>query len=245
MENNKNALDFILSKLKERKKFYSNATYCHEILAKKSWFITGELGRSDYESLLFCLDRGNDPDVVFTEIYEENMDHLAGVFYSRYPKRKEVVKQAIFAHKNENYYLSVLAFLSMADGLFNEFFKWNVFQNDSHRETVNEAITKFQKKLDTDIGVLQSFFVLQDMVIPSFSILKDKLYISYNEKKRSGMKGEYNAPINRHRILHGEDFNYGVKVNSVRAFSFLAYADDIIQICLSYGLVPQEELGNM
>jgi hypothetical protein len=40
---------------------------------------------------------------------------------------------------------------------------------------------------------------------------------------------EFNSSLNRHKVMHGKDVNYGTKINSLKALSLLAFICDFFK----------------
>ncbi len=169
-----------------------------------------ELGRK--------LRKGNSKEVdkLLIEYYEEELDLVEKRVISRNPKRKSLLREAFDNHRNKRYYSSIVLLLTQIDGLCYDETKRLYFKNNRslqrsniYKPEVEEEITKKQK------------FIIEGFEIP----------LNRSTGINEHIDNIYKFPIrlNRHEILHGIDYTFGTKINSLKIISFLNYINDIVR----------------
>jgi hypothetical protein len=130
------------------------------------------------------------------------------------PERKHILEAAFELHKQGNYIASIPLFLSQSDGICSEEFTYFFTKNNiTGKKASDEILEQFEK------GELVVDFFTEILIEP----FKIKTQLSQGSSK-SSMAAKENGP-NRHGIIHGsrKHLDYGSKLNSYKAFSFLAF----------------------
>lgn len=165
-------------------------------------------------------DNQNQIDTILKEHFGGHIDFYSGQLSETYPERKAVIDAAVSAHKNlgqPGYLLSIPVFLAQADGIFSEVCD------------ISMAMTKSRKKpgikgLESIISKIGKDSEANDLLSPLFNLHDSNLLKSEGQRnsefERTGIV--FNA-LNRHQVLHGEVSNYGNELNSLKAFSLLAF----------------------
>ena len=169
-----------------------------------------ELGRK--------LRKGNSKEVdkLLIEYHEEELDLVEKRVISRNPSRKPLLEEAFENHRNQRYYSSIVLLLTQIDGLcYDEterlYFKNNriLQRSNIYKPEVEEEITKKQK------------FIIEGFEIP--------LNQSTGINEHTDNISKFPIRLNRHEILHGIDYGFGTKINSLKIISFLNYINDIVR----------------
>lgn len=226
-------MDKLIKNLKRRKEVNEGATNSYKKAAETGWFVSGQLGFSSFNRLIFFMAQSTDIDKVFIDIYSSEIIDLCKMISSDYPRREKMLSECLLAHNSGMYYLSTMGFLSLADGLFHDSFKCSIFQRAPYIKMAKESICQLKKDKDRVSNVFNDYFIIYDMYFNALSVLEDKLCIAYSQEMRDGQL-EYLSSINRHVIVHGEDTEYGTRVNSLKSFSFLCFLYDLIDILRRY-----------
>lgn len=191
----------------------------------QGWFF---IWHHSMQTVLILIDEieaaGNDQekiDTLLKDHYIEHLDLYAEKLFEKYPERKFAIEAAISAHKNlglQGYYLSTPVFLAQADGIFSETCQISMAMGKSRKE--GEGVKGLEKIRDI-IGTDEE---AGDLLSPLFDLHQSNLLKSEKDRnaefKRTGVV--FNA-LNRHQVIHGEVSNYGSEINSLKAFSFLAF----------------------
>lgn len=180
-----------------------------KLLATHGWFIsfwrTPMFEIPKVSKLFACGDESKGNEFMcdhFAEIQSEIECELK----KDYPNRAGVIAKSFSAHRTHDYELSIPAFLIQADGIAAEYFQASVFTRRPDKRAVVEG-----KLVASGVnGRASDFFrlVLEDLPLTASTSAPD--YVA--------------DALNRHEILHGISSNYGTRLNSFRAMSFLQYA---------------------
>jgi len=169
-----------------------------------------ELGRK--------LKKGNSKEVdkILIEYYEEELDLVEKRVIGRNPNRKSIIKEAFDNHRNERYYSSIVLLLTQIDGICYDETEKLYFKNNGklrrskiYKPEVEEKITEKQK------------FIIEGFEIP--------LNQSTGLNEHTDNISKFPIRLNRHEIIHGIDYSFGTKINSLKIVSFLNYINSIIR----------------
>ncbi|KUP30297.1 hypothetical protein AU385_17955 [Bacillus halotolerans] len=117
-------------------------------------------------------------------------------------RRVPLLEEAVFAHNNDLFFLSIPIFLSQLEGA--------IADGTGHVGKMNFSLVKDKLK---SILVNQKLFKY-DKEIEEF----------YIETVLNGFEHNQNIPVfSRHAILHGGDIEYGTKENSLKAIILFDY----------------------
>ena len=181
-------------------------------LADHGWYLPSSAGW-DVPSLL-ARDEDRDwstIDAEMCELWSEEVGSAQQELLQGHPRQVALLRQAFAAHEGEQFFLSVPAFLSQADGICFELIDEELYtkQYGSNARRLSRAVTADDR--------LSAAFIAP--------LLTD-LPITWNQARRSSKPGE----LNRHAVLHGEDVEYGTKTNSLKALSLLAYVNFALRL---------------
>lgn len=152
------------------------------------------------------------------------IDHLrsdwAGVktaILATHPERAHVLECAFSLHEEERYIASVPLFLAQAEGIIADAYGFSIFMNKEDRKTKVDAIAP-------DIDDFDSLLI---------GLLAVNTQLHAGSREASPHK-KSKAP-NRNGILHGsrKHLDYGSEINSLKAFSLLAFASHVASLSKS------------
>lgn len=135
--------------------------------------------------------------------YSERLDDIENSVIARYPDRRKIIRSAFSAHRRGEYELSIPVFLAQADGVCTE-------------EAAGKSYFRNKKGKPQTAEIVESI-TIDTFKEAIFSPLALVLPINVSEGKRS----EEFVGLNRHTVLHGESPDYGTRLNSLKAISFL------------------------
>lgn len=140
-------------------------------------------------------------DKTMCKIYKDSRPYIQEELCDRFPKRCNLINESFLAHDHGWYSLSVLGFLSLADGIFIE---------------LSGIKSVYGKK---DKHPLSKKFV--DQVNPkkyiSTYLELFRIVTALNEDKHRREP----TILNRHAVMHGTSTDYGTEINSLKSLSFL------------------------
>lgn len=145
---------------------------------------------------------------------DECWDELQKQIIEHSPERRHILEVAFKLHEEGNYIASIPLFLTQSDGICSEEFTY-FFTKDPQtgRKAAEEIINQIENnELSTN------FF--GEILLEPFKV---DLQISKGSSKASKTAKEKGP--NRHGIIHGsrKHLDYGSKINSYKALSFLAF----------------------
>lgn len=176
-------------------------------LVHRGWFIDPEMSLPKIRSLheAFLGGREKEAEDWLVAYYGEHAQTIVERLSVVYPERATQLTDALCAHNEGRYSLSVPVFLLQADGLANHLKKGRQLFSKDDRKSVRGLI-----KGMPDESMERVFL----SVYGGDSVLV---------MRTNDLPPEFNG-LNRHGVLHGTDVNYGTEINSLRALSVLAYA---------------------
>jgi hypothetical protein len=204
-----------------------------EIAASKGWFFGWNDSLQSLTKLIETL-HGTSPegiDAVMVDYYRANLQPFADELASRYPNRAVVIKAAVNAHTlgNDGYFLSVPVFIAQADGLLTEITKvTSALMKDAPRKPELQASRALRERLGPNHESMA--LVHQLLNLHNLDFLKSARARQIAERD----SGESFTALNRHQVMHGESWDYGTEVNSLRAFSFLMNVGAHLPAILEY-----------
>lgn len=166
------------------------------------WDVPGRLARDEE------MDWGT-IDAEMCELWSQELDAAHQELLRVHPRRAAPLRQAIAAHEAEQFFLSVPAFLSQADGICFELVGEQLFAKTGNAMRLCDAIT-------ADDNLSSALLSPLATVQP----------IAWSSTRRSSEPGQ----LNRHAVLHGEDVEYGTEVNSLKALSLLSFVSCALRL---------------
>lgn len=143
--------------------------------------------------------------------FERRSEEIEARLLGSFPERSQVLSPAFGAHRRGEYALSVLAFLSQADGLSAKLRGGYFFLRKQgpkgagkrKRQTANYVLLRDKGGFDR----------------VHLAALEIELPIAANQGERAAGDGAFN----RHAVLHGASSDYGTRINSLQSMSLLNY----------------------
>jgi hypothetical protein len=137
-------------------------------------------------------------------------------------KRRNIIRQAVKAHLQGNYYLSIPIVFSQIEGLVA-----NIF-NHKGQMTGKEYVDYLEKLLNDNDD-----YSYDDLINKFYSSI---VLVSFQHNK------PIKSFLSRHAIMHGGDTKYGTKINSIKALLLFDY---IINKMNEYKSKESKELRNI
>jgi len=173
-------------------------------LANEGWYVDPEWMLGDVFSLLsqVCGDGKEQAREWIVQYYSENLDAVEKRLCDRFPNHAKVLSRAFQAHINGHYELSVPVFLIQAE---------SICRSERGCELFGQRAREELKK--TDLASRMSAAPLLNSTPMNAS---------------SSERDPTSKALNRHRVIHGEDLDYGTLENSFKAISLLAFASSVL-----------------
>ena len=180
--------------------------YDHLQLAERGWFPDPSM------PLLYPKKLAGQPDVIideeFSEWLRDQVDEIEASLATSHPGRARHLHQAFNAHRRCEYSLSILAFLTQADGIWHDRFSKAVFIGRERKNTYEQHGSQGTSR--------DRHFFLVRQLLPLWATATER-DDSFDE-------------LNRHSVLHGTDIDYDTEKNSLKALSFLRWIDYMMHL---------------
>lgn len=185
------------------KRYAEQLTPSLRILANHGWYICGISSITDSIELSDEIKKGNTKEVdkFMVNFYEREFESVINNLKKAYPDRNKIISEAQNAHDRNMYYSSTSLFLSTADGIFNG----HLFKDSKKGKPI----------LKKELAGKKSMKEYVDLLIEMSPL--DAVY---------GKANLFKSTLNRHKVMHGIDVEYGTKENSLKALSLLAFICD-------------------
>jgi hypothetical protein len=185
------------------------------LASSKGWFFGWNDSLEDLFSLVEKLEIVdiNEIDDILANYHRENLESGAKNLIARHPKRAAAISAAVHAHKalgQSGYFLSIPVFIAQADGLLSEISR---LKSPMSAKGLKDLRAKIERDPESS-----------DLLYPL--LILDQLDFLKSEASRdlwSEAAGQAFSALNRHQVIHGESWDYGSEINSLKAFSFLVF----------------------
>lgn len=191
--------------VQDMQKFAKECEKVAEIAANFSWFIGASTNISVLKKIFVLSDNEDTINQILVQNYTEEMEKLKDDLCKDFPDRATIINEAYNAHLNQNYYSSIVLFLTQIDGISKIYKGQEFFQSGRWKQV--KLDDQIKSKLAYEF--LRVYFSSEDIELP----------IKLSEtgrKKHSGV-----IHINRHQIIHGETVDFNTEINSLKVFSLL------------------------
>jgi hypothetical protein len=178
-------------------------------LMHRGWFFDPSMPLAQWWTVhnMIAVGKIIEADQFMAKHFESRMNEIEAQLSSALPHRAPKFKSGFAAHRRGEYDLSILAFLSQADGVCNELRGGHFFLVDKYTrlpEAAEYAASFEENPLERIVHMA----------------LTAKLPIQVQMSKRASVGLDL---LNRHAVMHGESLDHDTKENSLRAISLLNY----------------------
>lgn len=178
-------------------------------LMHRGWFFDPAMPLTQWWAVHNMIAAGNvvEADQFMAAHFESRLSEIENQLTLLLPHRALKFKSGFAAHRRGEYDLSILAFLSQADGVCNELRGGHFFLVDRYTrepEAAEYAASFSENPLERIVHMA----------------LTTKLPIHLQMSKRAAIGNDH---LNRHAVMHGESLDHDTKENSLRAISLLSY----------------------
>jgi len=186
-------------------------------MAEAGWYLDPQIGFSKITSFQLVLEEEGTEvaDTLMMAHFEKRLDAIQASLIDEFPHRKPFFDAAFDAVRRDEHILAVPVLLSQTDGICKDVAGKYFFITEPGKGAVpaRPGVAPFMlEQVRSDLS--EAFLCMFEEVRP----------IGLSEKRRApGFKG-----LNRHTVLHGEDLNYGTRLNSLKAVSLLNYVAQIL-----------------
>lgn len=180
-----------------------------KILANDGWYLPFDVTPNIVleASGLWQSGQEEKANQLLINFFDEEIEFIKRELLSRFPHRANPITEAIDAHQQKKFYLSIPVFFSQAEGVCEELTGKRFFSSKDGRPLTRSWAEEFNS----------------DSILSLFTEpLKEIGVVRLNQR------GRVPIGINRHDVLHGSSVDYGKEINSYKALSLLWYFGDAI-----------------
>ncbi|MFH1801021.1 MAG: hypothetical protein ABH891_09305 [Candidatus Omnitrophota bacterium] len=186
-------------------------------LADRGWYPSLKFYAGTPKQILELIDNKKEEELeeFLKSFARSRIAWLHSSIQAYYPSREKIVKDAINAHNNGAYALSVPVFLAQADGISHEVLHGSIYSGQKEKKITSVIKNKIEAMKIKENSIMATWFIL---LVNGTSI-----GVSTKERDRLKAKLELYGPLNRHGVMHGLDLDYATEANSLRSMMVLEY----------------------
>lgn len=181
-----------------------------EYLFERGWYLGPEAALPGISDLAKMIAR-NEHEAIEQEMQEwaeTRIDAVLKEIKSQFASRHAIIGDALAAHRDGKYTLSVPVLLAQADGLAKELIGSFLFRGNPKKDFA---------RLLSSLEPVGMGFTLDALATPLRS------YSTLGKKPKHPIPGSEQGHANRHDVLHGVSTDYPTKANSLRVVSLIDY----------------------
>jgi hypothetical protein len=182
-----------------------------KMLAEHGWYAGMEFPLVTLNRADAMFRQGQEPQAneALTALFDQKAPEIIREVTEQFPETTSLMARALKAHQEQDYVVSVLILLSQAEGIWGRHAKLSPYSRARpNKEALQKAIDAKSEQLP-----IRAYW---------------ELLLEETPMNRPFEKGNA-APLglNRHAVMHGASLNFGTKMNSARALSWLHYVAEI------------------
>lgn len=214
--------------LRQAKEVFERDKELRNAIIKSGWWLTPSLMSLPYGTLSRAAKKyttGGSRAItsMFFSVYHSNQNQLLENTVSSWNSNKffkpweKTIKQALKAHVNGDYSLSIPTLLVVAEGVANKYCSIRMKGVKIGRNHGNEKISKALRRSGLDNADVQKDLEMLDIDI-FFAAIDSKVY---GDTKSLRKTRGFRHLLNRHAVFHGISPHYGTQKNSLQCFMLL------------------------
>ena len=177
------------------------------------WFLEGAIDNftEKMDSLFGKPDSKQDK---YMESYvADNLNNFKDALIDSYPNRQGQIVDAFKAHESELYYSSIPTLLALAEGIGRDLYPGIGIFSKQRPNSSKVGLPKTDDVFDSISGLE----IFEEAVLKPLRVSSEvtkTIHSPTNEEAKS---------LNRHLIMHGNSYQYGNKINSLKAISLVYF----------------------
>ena len=170
-------------------------------LAHSGWFLGPHMPAAAIPRLGRAVEgMPNEVDEAVGQYVRQHLDDIEAALIETYPHRSHLFQEAFGAHRECWYSLSILAFLTQADGIFHERFG-NLFFAKGRKDAVSTFSSEVRGRF--------------------FQAVLHPLTVAAPLWEHTWCLDATFEGLNRHQVVHGMKVDYNTELSSLKAISLL------------------------
>lgn len=220
-------IDFMSVDIKSRLEFFETFPRSHQKAllraSQKGWFFGWENSVQDIRGLVAEVNSSGDGrlDDIFIKHYQSRVEEFGRSLTVTHPNRAQAISAAVSAHQRggpDDFYLSIPVFLAQADGILYDMSSLKSPLSSQRKDRDKSNVETFLDDIERPSAMMYG------ALAPLRNLPRNPLFMSEREREQMAKDSKtVFSSLNRHLVLHGISNDYGNEVNSLKAFSFLAF----------------------
>jgi len=136
--------------------------------------------------------------------YKELKEETIALF----PNKREILKRGFRAYEKKQYEYSILIFLTQTDSICKTLTGTRLFGREQKQAKTKKYVDKHYNETSFISGLLQP--------LADYGVI--------NKAESDHMEGE----LNRHKVIHGDDINYGSELNAKKMLSLIFFLTTVL-----------------
>lgn len=181
------------------------------VLGDQGWYLDLGMTVPELWEVKEAFESGEIPrgDAALCTYFDLRLSAIEETLTAALPRRAHLIRSALKAHRGGEYELAIPVLLAQVDGTCKDLASEYFFLRRNHRPQLADYVE--QLAADSFRGAL-------------LAPLVEALPVRASYGDESGSSSE----LNRHRVLHGHDVNYGTRINSFKSISLLNYVAGVL-----------------
>ena len=181
-------------------------------LAEAGWYLDPKMAAVDVMNFKEDLEQETAQEVSadLAEYFESSLDRIEATLCANHPTRAELIKDAISAHRQGKFSLSIPALFAQADGICFDLTGLCIFSGP--------GLGRLAKRLDPE--TLERAYL-------------EPLLRAIPVKDSSKQRRAKVPQLNRHAVMHGESTDFPTRDNSLKAISFVNFVSHVAALAVS------------
>jgi len=224
-----------MSKIVEQiKRIPSDLSYSQkEYLFEKGWYLSQDIPIDYPGRIRNLIDEKKDKELekLLIDYTKSIIPEIKEKVQKSFPNRKKIVDDALKAHEENRYILSIPLLLIQAEGICREIIDISPFLGGRNIKSLSKIKDKLEKKLNQyQINSIKLKIDSITEIFLQYLLNETDINTNIDRIKKKQKKDRKYQPLNRNYIIHGWDIDYASEVNSYKAISFLNFIIDLKHI---------------
>ncbi len=207
---NDNFRKIIIASVNVTAKFNESSHKLFTDFVQYGWYINPSTNILDFLEVIDYIKSNNRDKIneFFINHLKKDYQILKKQALDNFIDKKTILEKGFSSFENMQYEFSILIFLSQIDSISKQVSGYRLFGREKKQAKTKNFVDKHYNKTSFQSAILQP--------------LAD--YGEINKAEDSFVEGE----LNRHRVIHGEDINYGTELNAYKVLSLVFYLTTLV-----------------
>lgn len=212
----------------------SDLTYSQkEYLFEKGWYLSGNLPINYPRVIRDLIDKKQYEELekILIEYIKNIIPEIKEKIKKSFPNRKKIFEEALKAHEENRYILSIPILLIQAEGICRETINISPFLGGRNTKGLSKIKDKLEEKLSRySFGGINLRVDSFTEILLQYLLNETDINRNINKAEKKQEKDRKYKSLSRNYIIHGFSVDYANEANSYKAISFLNFILDLKNI---------------